>query len=96
MQNKNPIQKNIEHLYIHIPFCVKKCPYCDFYSVEDIKNNDIQEKYTLALLNEISFYSDKLSNLKTLYFGGGTPSLLQFDLFQKIFNKSVNVFFHPA
>ncbi len=83
-----PIIENIEHLYIHIPFCVKKCPYCDFYSVEDIKNNDIQEKYTLALLNEISFYSDKLSNLKTLYFGGGTPSLLQFDFFQKIF-KSV-------
>jgi len=82
------MKNNIEHLYIHIPFCVKKCPYCDFYSVENKKNDfEIQEKYTLALVNEINFYSSKVSNLKTLYFGGGTPSLLRFDLFENIFNK---------
>ena len=64
-------------LYIHIPFCEKKCSYCDFYSIH--KNNKIIEKYVQALKKEIILYAEHLQNKKinTVYFGGGTPSLLK-------------------
>ena len=63
----------IESAYIHIPFCIRKCKYCSFVSGEDIKN---KEQYLDALLTEISEkYNDE--NLKTIYIGGGTPSLLE-------------------
>lgn len=58
-------------LYLHIPFCRGKCPYCDFYSV--IPKNEIMDLYTRALCKKI-----KTENrvYDTVYFGGGTPSLL--------------------
>lgn len=63
----------IEHAYIHIPFCLRKCKYCDFVSGKDINNKEI---YIKTLLSEIkSCYKNDV--LKTLYFGGGTPSLLE-------------------
>ena len=63
----------IESAYIHIPFCIRKCKYCSFVSGEDIKN---KEQYLDALLTEISGkYKDE--KLKTIYIGGGTPSLLE-------------------
>ncbi len=61
----------IEHAYIHIPFCKRKCRYCSFISGENINNKDI---YINSLLKEIN-YRYKQDKLKTLYFGGGTPSL---------------------
>lgn len=61
-------------LYIHVPFCGKKCPYCDFYSVEYRKKT--AEKYVSAVLRNIRHYSDKSRIVDTVYFGGGTPSLL--------------------
>lgn len=61
-------------IYIHVPFCGKKCPYCDFYSVEYRKN--IAEKYIGAVLRNLRHYSDKRRTVDTVYFGGGTPSLL--------------------
>lgn len=57
-------------LYIHVPFCVRKCRYCDFYSVTDLS---LAEAYTKAVLRNIADISDKFD---TVYFGGGTPSLL--------------------
>lgn len=69
MYTKNPA------LYIHIPFCVSKCTYCDFFS---IKNNFIPDEYVNALKKElkykISYY--KIDKFYSVYFGGGTPSLL--------------------
>jgi oxygen-independent coproporphyrinogen-3 oxidase len=61
-------------IYIHIPFCKKLCFYCDFYHV--ISKGDNQA-FTGALLNEISLRKDYLGNetIKTIYFGGGTPSV---------------------
>ncbi len=59
-------------IYIHIPFCIKKCAYCDFYSVaydEHTANN-----YVDALINELSLFERR--EIDTIYFGGGTPSLL--------------------
>ena len=62
----------IEHAYIHIPFCKRKCHYCSFISGLDIKN---KRKYLDALLQEIKI-KYKGEKLKTIYFGGGTPTLL--------------------
>lgn len=57
-------------LYIHVPFCVRKCRYCDFYSVTDLS---LTEAYTKAVLRNIAGISGEFD---TVYFGGGTPSLL--------------------
>ena len=67
-----------EHLYIHVPFCIKKCKYCDFYSKTDLS---LISDYVTALVQEIrlrsqSIVSQPKGNAATVYFGGGTPSLL--------------------
>jgi len=62
-------------IYIHIPFCVKKCDYCDFISYCN-KNNLIKE-YIEKLKEEIeSKLNNKEYNIKTIYIGGGTPSFI--------------------
>lgn len=63
-------------LYLHIPFCVKKCPYCDFLSLP--ATEDTQREYVEALCREISFYGPKCREylVTTVYIGGGTPSWL--------------------
>ncbi|WP_026476285.1 radical SAM family heme chaperone HemW [Alkaliphilus transvaalensis] len=63
-------------LYIHIPFCEKKCYYCDFNSYGGKKH--LIEPYLEALIKEIDFYEDELKGyeVKTIFIGGGTPSLL--------------------
>ena len=63
-------------LYLHIPYCEKKCIYCDFYSIE---NMETMEQFLRALENEIATYAKKYSGgetFETIFFGGGTPSLL--------------------
>jgi oxygen-independent coproporphyrinogen-3 oxidase len=62
-------------LYIHIPFCKSKCGYCGFYSLPSLK---LKDRFLEALKQEIVQRKDYLSNLSinTVYFGGGTPSLL--------------------
>lgn len=66
--------KNIG-LYIHIPFCRSKCPYCDFYSMR--MTDGLSDDYTACVLEGIEMWADKLGRkADTLYFGGGTPSLL--------------------
>ena len=62
-------------LYLHIPFCVKKCDYCDFYSVTDAA---LMDAYTDALVREIRLYGEKAAGYvtDTVYLGGGTPSYL--------------------
>ncbi len=62
----------IKHAYIHIPFCIRKCHYCSFVSGLNIEHKDL---YINALLKEIN-KKYKGDRLKTLYIGGGTPSLL--------------------
>ncbi len=60
-------------LYIHIPFCKSKCPYCDFYS---ITAPDLISSYVEALEKESALYQDSFGAFNSLYLGGGTPSLL--------------------
>jgi oxygen-independent coproporphyrinogen-3 oxidase len=62
-------------IYIHIPFCKKKCHYCDFYKTLD---TGMAERYIKALVKEMGLQKDYLENKKinTIYLGGGTPSVL--------------------
>lgn len=62
-------------LYLHIPFCKKKCAYCDFYS--SFVSDALIDEYVVALLKEIEKWGGCFSRpIDTIYFGGGTPSLL--------------------
>lgn len=68
-------------IYIHIPFCKSKCPYCDFYSLRN--NDDLKEQYVEALIDEINnntrfkkHFNTKSFLADTIYLGGGTPSVL--------------------
>jgi len=71
-------------LYIHIPFCVKKCNYCDFLSAP--ADDATKVRYVEALCKEIAGYKEtaKAYRLATIYFGGGTPSVLEASLIEKI------------
>ncbi len=74
-------------LYIHIPFCLSKCPYCDFYSVK--YSSDKAEEYTQKLCDEIKKYT---GSFDTIYFGGGTPSIIESRLIGKIIDSCYNQF----
>ena len=63
-----------EYLYIHIPFCLRKCIYCDFLSVPYA--DDLADRYIDSLCRELSLRKDSAGLLKTVYIGGGTPSVL--------------------
>ena len=71
-------------IYIHIPFCVKKCAYCDFYSLK--QESSLEAEYVEAVCNHIKreapLYSDYC--VDTVFFGGGTPSVLSEKSFEKI------------
>ena len=77
--------KNIG-VYIHIPFCIKKCLYCDFISYSYNKL-DIED-YIDYLLKEIEYRKNQFKDymVDTIYFGGGTPSLLSAQDMNKIIN----------
>ena len=60
-------------LYIHVPFCASKCPYCDFYSTRD---QSLVPVWLESLEREIHLYRDFSLPFDTIYFGGGTPTLL--------------------
>lgn len=69
----------IKSIYFHIPFCLSKCKYCDFFSIPCAdKNNPVSDDYISALLHELAFKIKKynISSINTVYIGGGTPSLL--------------------
>lgn len=75
-------------LYVHIPFCTVKCPFCDFYT-RPHRDTSEQAEYTEALLQELTtanyFTGDYVVN--SIYFGGGTPSLLEPEYFKKLLTK---------
>jgi oxygen-independent coproporphyrinogen III oxidase len=60
-------------LYIHVPFCLSKCPYCDFYSTTD---HTLIPIWLKALEKEMTFYEGRFPSFDTLYLGGGSPSRL--------------------
>ncbi|MCL2755953.1 MAG: radical SAM family heme chaperone HemW [Firmicutes bacterium] len=74
-------------IYIHIPFCEKRCDYCDFVSFDDCSSQ--MDAYVDALCGEIKGYSEKCKKhvIETLFFGGGTPSTLSAEQMTKIFES---------
>ena len=89
------IKKNIS-IYVHWPFCTSKCPYCDFNS--HIKRRIDDNEWGLALTTELNYlfkrYFKKKENyaLKSIFFGGGTPSLMDPIIIKKIIKASKNLF----
>lgn len=73
-------------IYIHIPFCKSKCHYCNFYSVASSRH--IRD-FVPALIKEIELRQHYLAgeNIETIYLGGGTPSLLDYDMLMMVFDK---------
>jgi len=68
--------KNKYGLYIHVPFCLSKCPYCHFYSVSIDKKEEFFDIYLRALQEEVARYKSLDFKYETLYVGGGTPNVL--------------------
>ena len=79
-------------LYVHIPFCVRKCEYCDFLSWS--AGEEEREQYVSALLSEIESYRDfvKGYRVSTIFVGGGTPSVLRPKQMERILQKIYEVF----
>ncbi len=75
-------------LYIHIPFCKRKCLYCDFCSFTDIDDN-IKDRYVEALVEELNIQSGRLENyvVDSIFIGGGTPSLLKGESIEYLMKK---------
>lgn len=78
-------------LYIHIPFCAKRCLYCDFFSNTEMK---YKESYINAVIRELELRKAYTGGepIETIYFGGGTPSQLQAKDFDRIFNAIYRLF----
>ncbi|MFA4949155.1 MAG: radical SAM family heme chaperone HemW [Candidatus Krumholzibacteriia bacterium] len=76
-------------LYIHVPFCKTKCPYCDFYS---ITSGTPVERWLEALASEATRYRGVFGTFDTLYIGGGTPSLLREAETARLFEILTDVF----
>jgi len=73
-------------LYVHIPWCVRKCPYCDFNSHERPGAGIPEAAYVRALCGEIAL-NKKIRLIETVFFGGGTPSLFQPESFARLLGR---------
>lgn len=88
MSNDNKVLEN-RGVYIHVPFCVKKCAYCDFLSFP--ANQIVYEEYVKALIREIQFFDRKIDAISSIFIGGGTPSVLDgtliFNIMEALYHK---------
>jgi oxygen-independent coproporphyrinogen-3 oxidase len=73
-------------LYIHIPFCDKKCNYCAFNSFSNL--NYLKNEYINALIKQINY--EKIKDIHTIYIGGGTPSTINIKSYEKLFKNLPN------
>jgi oxygen-independent coproporphyrinogen-3 oxidase len=76
-----PLPQSVESLYVHVPFCARKCEYCAFYS--EAASGQLVNRYVTALIREMELVADDL-NPRTIFFGGGTPSLLSLRHWEQI------------
>ncbi len=83
----DPLSKNDLSIYIHWPFCEAKCPYCDFnsYVAKSIDYDAWTNAFCDALERQAEFCQDRL--IHTIYFGGGTPSLMRPAMVERVLNK---------
>jgi oxygen-independent coproporphyrinogen-3 oxidase len=89
-------KRKFSRLYIHIPFCASKCDYCAFYSITNF-SEDLIQKYFCQIEKEFKKNNILCSDLKSVYIGGGTPTILNtanllklFELIQKYFSFAEN------
>src|SRR5260370_37726572 len=73
--------RRITSLYVHVPFCARKCSYCAFYS--ESSSGELINRYVSALIRELESFSPDLQPC-TVFFGGGTPSLLNLKQWNQI------------
>ena len=87
MKNFNPSKVPLS-LYIHLPWCEKQCPYCDF-NINTNKSEDDEDKLLNALYQDLRGSNQYIQNRKfsSVYFGGGTPSLVSAKMIKKILIK---------
>ena len=90
-------KQNLLSLYVHWPYCESKCPYCDFNShvIETINVNDWIKSYKnqlLAMKKELIDNDIQFKHLKSLFFGGGTPSLMPLKIIECIIDTSSEIF----
>ena len=77
------LQPPVTSLYVHVPFCAHKCEYCAFFS--EVSNGELMNRYTAALVREMELVAHDLQP-QTVFFGGGTPSLLTLAQWNTIFS----------
>lgn len=79
-------------LYVHIPFCTYKCSYCNFFSVVNMNEKEIYKNYADALIEELKLRIDDYNEeINTIYFGGGTPSVLNANLLKYLLDNILNI-----
>lgn len=78
-----PGDDRVHALYVHVPFCAHKCEYCAFYS--EASQGELIERYVVALQRELALVAPELTP-RTVFFGGGTPSLLSLGQWERILN----------
>jgi len=83
-------KENLPGLYVHIPFCRSKCPYCDFYSETE---SSMISAWQSALEQEILLYRNRFPTFDTLYIGGGTPTVLEGPVLLYLFDQ-LHRYFH--
>lgn len=71
----------VTSLYVHVPFCAHKCEYCAFYSA--VPGGDLVDRYVAALVREMELVAPELKP-RTVFFGGGTPSLLNLSQWRRV------------
>lgn len=77
-------------LYVHVPFCFHKCHYCDFYSFVD--SRDRQGAFVERLIEEMAFLAEHAGRLRTVFVGGGTPTLLKVELWERLLRAMGGLF----
>lgn len=84
-------RQSAQALYIHVPFCYHKCHYCDFYSIVDTR--DRQEAFAERLERELEALAGLAQHsIRTIFVGGGTPSLLRVDLWRSLLRRLDELF----
>ena len=73
--------QRVKSLYVHVPFCAQKCAYCAFYS--EATQGELIQRYTGALVRELELVAGELKP-ETVFFGGGTPSILNLRQWESI------------
>jgi oxygen-independent coproporphyrinogen-3 oxidase len=94
LQNETEEQASGAGVYVHFPWCIKKCPYCDFLSVPSAREDIPAARYADAVLSEIAARRAELGPLRvrSIFFGGGTPSLWKVAELRRVLEGIISAF----